>query len=195
MKAMLYQAVEEAPAVDSVEEDILKRHFANFDETFFNYCDKELKKINTFYSEKLAEATRKFATLNNELKIALEEVQQKVKSKPHQMLKRRALPYKKAQEFKLAFSEFYLSLILLQNYQNLNHTGFRKILKKHDKLLRVDIGGKWQKEKVETSHFFTNRDIDKLIHETEHTVTSELEEGDRQKGNLYRNLWIVDLIN
>lgn len=85
------------------------------------------------------------------------------------------------QEFKLAFSEFYLSLILLQNYQSLNHTGFRKILKKHDKLLRVDIGGKWQKEKVETSHFFVNRDIDKLIHDTEHVVTSDLEEGDRQK--------------
>ena len=46
----------------------------------------------------------------------------------------------------------------------------------------MDIGGKWQKEKVEASHFFTNRDIDKLIHETENTVTSDLEEGDRQKG-------------
>lgn len=94
---MLYQAVEEAPAVESVEEDILKRHFANFDETFFNFCDKELKKINTFYAEKLAEATRKFATLSNELKIALEEVNQKTKSKPHHMLKKRLLPSKKAQ--------------------------------------------------------------------------------------------------
>lgn len=54
-------------------------------------------------------------------------------------------------------------------------------MKKHDKLLRVDIGGKWQKEKVETSHFYRNRDIDKLIHETEQAVTSELEEGDRTK--------------
>jgi xenotropic and polytropic retrovirus receptor 1 len=96
MKSLLYQAVEEAPAVESVEEDILKRHFANFDETFFNYCDKELKKINTFYSEKLAEATRKFATLNNELKISLEAVQ-KTKSKPHQALKKRTLPYRKIQ--------------------------------------------------------------------------------------------------
>lgn len=177
---MLYQAVEEAPSVDSVEEEILKRHFANFDETFFNYCDKELKKINTFYSEKLAEATRKFATLNNELKVSLEAAQ-KTKTKSHQTFKKKTLPYRKIQEFKLAFSEFYLSLILLQNYQNLNHTGFRKILKKHDKLLRVDIGGKWQKEKVETSHFFINRDIDKIINDTESTVTSELEEGDRQK--------------
>lgn len=74
-----------------------------------------------------------------------------------------------------------MSLVLLQNYQNLNHTGFRKILKKHDKLLRVDIGGKWQKDKVETSHFFVNRDIDKIIHETEAAVTAELEAGDRQR--------------
>ena len=96
MKSLLYQAVEEAPAVESVEEDILKRHFANFDETFFNYCDKELKKINTFYSEKLAEATRKFATLNNELKISLDAVQ-KAKTKPHQTLKKRTLPYRKIQ--------------------------------------------------------------------------------------------------
>lgn len=42
---------------------------------------------------------------------------------------------RKLHDLKLAFSEFYLSLILLQNYQNLNFTGFRKILKKHDKLL------------------------------------------------------------
>lgn len=48
-------------------------------------------------------------------------------------------------------------------------------------MLRVDIGSKWQKEKVETSHFYTNRDIDKLIHEVENAVTTELEEGDRQK--------------
>ncbi len=42
--------------------------------------------------------------------------------------------YKKEHDLKLAFSEFYLSLILLQNYQTLNYTGFRKILKKHDKV-------------------------------------------------------------
>ncbi|XP_055586228.1 xenotropic and polytropic retrovirus receptor 1 [Uranotaenia lowii] len=179
MKAMLYTAVEEAPALDSVEEDIIKRHFANFDENFYNYCDQELKKINTFYSEKLAEATRKYAALSTQLKTLLEN-QQKTKTKGH-ALKKIALPYRKAQELKLAFSEFYLSLILLQNYQNLNHTGFRKILKKHDKLLRSDNGARWQKEQVESSHFFTNKDIDKLINETETTVTTQLESGDRQK--------------
>lgn len=98
MKAMLYIAVEEAPAVESVEEDILKRHFSNFDENFFHYCDNELKKINTFYSEKLAEATRKFATLHSELKTNLETTQ-KTKAKSH-ALKKSLLPNRKAQVLK-----------------------------------------------------------------------------------------------
>lgn len=137
MKAMLYLAVEEAPSAESVEPEVLARHLKNFDEQFFHYCDKELKKINTFYSEKLAEATRKFATLSAELKTTLGMVGQKRKL-THTRFKddyrKQVIPSRKLQELKLAFSEFYLSLILLQNYQTLNFTGFRKILKKHDKV-------------------------------------------------------------
>ncbi|KRT86680.1 hypothetical protein AMK59_2034, partial [Oryctes borbonicus] len=182
MKAMLYLTVEEAPSAESVDPDIVTRHYRNFDEQFFHYCEKELKKINTFYAEKLAEATRKFATLSTELKTTLTDNKQRQKSKHKQMDDDR--PYmtsRKIHEFKTAFSEFYLSLILLQNYQSLNHTGFRKILKKHDKLLNVDIGGKWRVEKVEASHFYTNKDIDKLISDTENTFITKLESGDRQK--------------
>ena len=43
-------------------------------------------------------------------------------------------PGKSSREVKLAFSEFYLSLVLLQNYQTLNFQAFRKIAKKHDKV-------------------------------------------------------------
>lgn len=50
MKAMLYTAVEEAPSAESVEPEVITRHFASFDEVFFTFCDIELKKINTFYS-------------------------------------------------------------------------------------------------------------------------------------------------
>ncbi|XP_066592181.1 solute carrier family 53 member 1 [Prorops nasuta] len=179
MKAMLYAAVEEAPSSESVEPEVISRHFASFDEVFFTFCDRELKKINTFYSEKMAEATRKYAALQSELKIALESqsnIKGRGKGNPKATLSARKL-----RELKLAFSEFYLSLILLQNYQNLNHTGFRKILKKHDKLLSVDTGSKWREENVETSHFFTSKDIDRLIQETESTVTTGLEGGDRQR--------------
>ncbi|CAF1114264.1 unnamed protein product [Rotaria sordida] len=45
---------------------------------------------------------------------------------------------------KLAFSEFYLMLVLLKNYQTLNSTGFRKILKKHDKLFQTTRGDEWR---------------------------------------------------
>jgi len=181
MKAMLYAAVEEAPSAELVEPEVLRRHFANFDEHFFHYCDKELAKINTFYSEKMAEATRKFAALQNELRISLGDKNNSRSPLRQKMIEDPHIPARKIQELKLAFSEFYLSLILLQNYQNLNFTGFRKILKKHDKLLSVDSGVRYRQEFVETSHINTNKDIDHLIHETETTVTTELEGGDRQK--------------
>ncbi|XP_969695.2 solute carrier family 53 member 1 [Tribolium castaneum] len=182
MKAMLYAAVEQAPSAELVEPEILTRYFAKFDEQFFSYCDKELTKINTFYSEKLAEATRKYAGLKSDLTEAQDvEYPRKKNSIKNNILRKKNVPAKKIQELKLAFSEFYLSLILLQNYQNLNFTGFRKILKKHDKLLNVDVGAKWRAEHVENSHFHTNKDIDRLIRETECTVTQELEGGDRQR--------------
>lgn len=87
----------------------------------------------SFIAEKLAEATRKYAALQSELKTAVELQQGSGKNKGKANL-RPLLPTRKLRDLKLAFSEFYLSLILLQNYQNLNHTGFRKILKKHDKV-------------------------------------------------------------
>lgn len=132
---MLYLTVEKAPSAETVDPEIVTRHYRNFDEHFFHYCENELKKINTFYSEKLAEATRKFATLNSELKTTLAENKNKQRFKYKDVNKPLSvIPSRKLQEFKTAFSEFYLSLILLQNYQSLNHTGFRKILKKHDKV-------------------------------------------------------------
>lgn len=89
------------------------------------------------FLEKLAEATRKFCSLRSELSEAQEdEFRSKegfFRNRP-KILRKRDVPARKIQELKLAFSEFYLSLILLQNYQNLNFTGFRKILKKHDKV-------------------------------------------------------------
>lgn len=52
MKAMLYMAVEQAPSAELVEPAVLRAYFSQFDEKFFHYCDKELTKINTFFSGK-----------------------------------------------------------------------------------------------------------------------------------------------
>ncbi|XP_033330944.1 solute carrier family 53 member 1 [Megalopta genalis] len=185
MKALLYAAVEQAPSADTTESHVLERYFNKFDEKFFHYCDKELAKINTFYSEKLAEATRRFASLNNELSEILSVSEDKQGSRKsryrNNILHKKPVSARKHQELKLAFSEFYLFLILLQNYQNLNFTGFRKILKKHDKLLNIDLGAKWRAEHVDTALFHTHKDIDRLIAETEALVTRDLEQGDRQR--------------
>lgn len=51
---------------------------------------------------------------------------------------------RKIDDLKMAFSELYLMLVLLRNYQTLNSTGFRKILKKHDKLFQTTRGEEWR---------------------------------------------------
>ncbi|XP_077986071.1 xenotropic and polytropic retrovirus receptor 1 homolog [Glandiceps talaboti] len=198
MKSMLYQVIERAPAVEVCGESLVNRHFARFEEKFFQYCDKELAKINTFFSEKLAEATRKFANLQDELR---QSGSHETRHNISDVIRRRkssifVLPdiynndqrnkivrshTRKINDLKLAFSEFYLSLILLQNYQNLNFTGFRKILKKHDKLLETERGTEFRKTKVEAAPFFTSKQIDNLIGETEQLYIGELEGGNRQK--------------
>ena len=137
---------------------VIARYYAKFDEQFFTYCDKELAMINTFYSglyldsvsnicnlinkilfllEKFAEATRKYAALKSELSVSKNsngQGEEKANKLGRTLKRNNKQPVMKISDLKLAFSEFYLSLILLQNYQNLNFTGFRKILKKHDKV-------------------------------------------------------------
>uniref|UniRef100_A0A8C5R555 Xenotropic and polytropic retrovirus receptor 1 n=1 Tax=Leptobrachium leishanense TaxID=445787 RepID=A0A8C5R555_9ANUR len=187
-KEMLYAAQDQAPSIEVTDEDTVKRYFAKFEEKFFQTCEKELAKINTFYSEKLAEAQRRSATLQNELQSSLDA--QKESRAPGLRRRRKAVftlsheervQHRNIRDLKLAFSEFYLSLILLQNYQNLNFTGFRKILKKHDKILETSRGADWRVAHVEVAPFYTCKKINQLISETEAVVTNELESGDRQK--------------
>uniref|UniRef100_A0A674EIB4 Xenotropic and polytropic retrovirus receptor 1a n=1 Tax=Salmo trutta TaxID=8032 RepID=A0A674EIB4_SALTR len=168
-------------------EVITPRYYAKFEEKFFQNCEKELLKINTFYSEKLAEAQRRFATLQNELQSSLDAQREsnapglrKRKTVFHLSQEERC-KHRNIKDLQLAFSEFYLSLILLQNYQNLNFTGFRKILKKHDKILETPRGADWRVAHVEVAPFYTCKKITQLISETEAVVTTELEGGDRQK--------------
>ena len=47
---MLYAAVEKAPSAEVVDEEDVQRYYAGFDEHFLHFCDRELKKINTFFA-------------------------------------------------------------------------------------------------------------------------------------------------
>lgn len=91
--------------------------------------NKSYKNIRSFFlsflsAEKLAEAQRRFATLQNELQSSLDA--QRESNAPPGLRKRKTMFHLSQEErckhhnikdLKLAFSEFYLSLILLQNYQ------------------------------------------------------------------------------
>lgn len=190
LKSMLYDVMAGMPSDPGARE----QYIAQTDEKFLAECDRELTKINLFYSQKIAEAQGKFHELLVELNAFKETLesrgaQSQKMSLRQRIAKRRSSPsrvikehLKTAQQLKLAFSEFYLSLVLLQNYQQMNATGFRKILKKHDKLMENERGLNWRISKVEKSSFFLNREVENLINSVEQSVINELEGGNRQAG-------------
>ncbi|CAG0898548.1 unnamed protein product [Darwinula stevensoni] len=178
MKSTIYSALEQAPSAKVENEDAICQYLGNFDKKFFRICEKELLKINTFFLEKLAEATRTYSSLKSELAAAAQAQQEERKSstKLSMLLSSCSKTTMKPADLKRAFSEFYLSLVRLKNYQTLNSAGFWRILIKHDK---TDAGACWYMGHVEPSHFHTNRDINRIISETEIVVIQELEGGNR----------------
>ncbi|CAF2688139.1 unnamed protein product [Rotaria sp. Silwood2] len=230
MKELLAQAVAKAqPFVDDSDNVLREQFFLRVDEHFFQYCEKEATKINTFFAEKLAEAIRRWETLQSEVghveqsrrhasrrseasgtnTVVVNEQNDDVKSSKKSRRSvhtedqtvvaplTRALPerlaektrekqtkrvqYRKRNDLKLAFSEFYLMLVLLQNYQTLNFTGFRKILKKHDKLFQTTRGEEWRKLHIDSAPYHTSKRVEQLINEVETKYTETLESGDRSR--------------
>ncbi|CAF1573855.1 unnamed protein product, partial [Didymodactylos carnosus] len=223
MKDLLNAAVEKAqPFVDDQDIVLRENYFLRIDEHFFQTCEKEATKINTFFSEKLAEALRRLETLKTELQFMtkhehhrrhnqrnsmtvdeegdLSTVGMTIQKNHHDGLMvplARVLPerliertrekrqertqFRKIHDLKLAFSEFYLMLVLLQNYQTLNFTGFRKILKKHDKLFQTTRGDDWRRLHIDQAPFYTTKRVDQLINEVETMYTDGLEQGNRAK--------------
>lgn len=191
LKEVLYDGLEKMPRKDENPDSIVQSYFSKFEEQWFSYCNEELEKINTFFAEKIAEAGRKFTALKNELHVAGSlkvgpslstlATSRKVTLSPEPSNKVKVKTKKKVNQLKFAFGEFYLSLILLQNYQQLNFTGFRKILKKHDKLYETPNGAQYRQEKIEVADFFVNKHVDELILNTEDLYISELEGGNRSR--------------
>ena len=70
---------------------------------------------------------------------------------------------KNKKALKMALSEFYLSLVIIQDYQKYNLIGFKKINKKFDKNLVCNQGGNWFDGKVKKSDLNKSDDIDDLI--------------------------------
>ncbi|XP_059799739.1 xenotropic and polytropic retrovirus receptor 1 homolog isoform X1 [Hypanus sabinus] len=187
LKKMLHMARHQAPKTEVSEPAVIQRYNASLEERFFQISEKELTKINTFYAEKIAEAQRRLATLQMELEAVLNSQRESdtrsmahwksILLKPHRQRAR----HKKMCDLKLAFSELYLNLVLLQNYQNLNLTGLSKIMKKYDKMFNTSKGAGWQEAQVESSAVYTSQKVDQLISEVESLYTTQLAGGDRAR--------------
>lgn len=147
---MILEAVENVPAANSVE---LTDYYAQLQQRFYEVCDKELEKINLFFESKLAEINHSYTILRDEMKLAQEMADTGALARPAIRIKNRQyrqtidmtkiLTRHAAHDFKAAFSELYLNVILLRNYQILNYTGFRKILKKYDKVRCTKFNNKF----------------------------------------------------
>ncbi|OAF68644.1 hypothetical protein A3Q56_03573 [Intoshia linei] len=148
--------------------------------------------------KKLIEAKRRLKDLLHLLKLFLEKLEENSKPKEKKIntanifkrlrkhtnnlkLDREKRTVLDRHHLKLAFSEYYLSLAILQDFKRLNFTGFRKILKKFDKIFQSDEGSEWMDTHIHNSFFKKDTNINKLILDTEDAVIKHLENKDRSK--------------
>jgi len=175
MKSMLEKHMQEVPDIEYADNDVVERFENKFKEQWFHFCEAEMLKISVFYQEKKSEASRKFNSLKGDLSnsegVATERDKDDVFTGQR----------KNEKELKLAFSEFYLSLIIIQDYQKFNTIGFQKIMKKFDKNLSCKSGAEWIATKLSGSELHSSQDIEKLIVQVEKLFTNELEKGNRKK--------------
>ncbi|XP_017056627.1 xenotropic and polytropic retrovirus receptor 1 [Drosophila ficusphila] len=187
LKAMIKNAVERAPDGSQSNNAVLIAYYSDFKKLFFQTCNRELTKVNDFFAHKQAEGHRKLATLNFQLSLVTRRRNQQdsgsltskesTTSRARRPEDNRKMPSIK--KLRLAMSEFYLSLIMLQHYQTLNITAFRKICKKYDKNLKSESGFDWYERFVERAPFASNTQLDRMIVTVEDLYTIYLANGDR----------------
>ncbi|KPU74060.1 uncharacterized protein Dana_GF22095, isoform D [Drosophila ananassae] len=189
LKVLIKRGVDRAPPPATTPDYEIQAYYRAFEETFLMECQNELTRVNNFFLEKLSEARRKHNTLKIQL-LAYSHVPGHTSSDlsigsnriaSHLPNRRRSSAEKKMTQRQLrsAYSEFYLSLVLLQNYQSLNETGFRKICKKYDKYLRSTAGAEWFDRNVEFAPFTDGHLLQYIIAEVEDLYTLHLAGGDR----------------
>ncbi|KAG9123684.1 hypothetical protein FRC07_014276 [Ceratobasidium sp. 392] len=84
-------------------------------------------------------------------------------------------------KLKKAVLEFYRGLELLQNYRILNLTGFRKALKKFEKITKIPSQSLYMRDRVETRSFASGETCDHLLKEIERIYARRFEKGDEKK--------------
>ncbi|XP_017029002.1 xenotropic and polytropic retrovirus receptor 1 homolog isoform X1 [Drosophila kikkawai] len=195
LKHMIRRGLEDAPSTILAEEYAIQSYYRAFEERFLMECQLELTRVDNFFLEKLMEAKRKHGHLKLQLlafsrapgytgsEVSMLSQQGSNPSQGSKYQARNLTAPKKTMthgQLSTAYCEFYLSLVLIQNYQTLNETGFRKICKKFDKNLRTTSAGSWFENNVEDAVFTDSRFLQRMIREVEDLYTTHLAGGNRQ---------------
>ncbi|XP_001356122.3 xenotropic and polytropic retrovirus receptor 1 homolog [Drosophila pseudoobscura] len=182
LKAMIREATENAPDPKEASSFEIESYFNDFETLFFSTCLEELNRVNEFFKQKISEARRKLATLKYQFLVSdrHRDPLGHAKSKMHldDGGQRKPLSQRK---LRLASTEFYLSLIMLQNYQTLNQTAFRKICKKYDKYIRSSEGASWFHDNALYAEFARTTELTAMVTSVEDLYTGYLANGDRSK--------------
>ncbi|XP_068151857.1 solute carrier family 53 member 1 isoform X1 [Drosophila tropicalis] len=181
LKAMIRRARELAPNPSNASNQQIANYYRDCEDEFFKVCDEELERVNYFFEEKLAEARRKYATLMIQMTAHHQPRDHNSATSIHKSIHDARHSRKDLKRLRLASSEFYLSLIILQNYQSLNLTGFRKICKKYDKHLNSTMGKRWFQTYALNADFTEDYELRRLIVGMEDLYTQHLANGDRSK--------------
>ncbi|KAG8704190.1 hypothetical protein FRC11_010121, partial [Ceratobasidium sp. 423] len=89
--------------------------------------------------------------------------------------------YRRAKKkLKKAILEFYKGLEHLQNYRILNVTGFRKALKKFDKITKMTIREQYMRERVEGRDFTSGETCARLLKEVEQIYATQFVDDEAQ---------------
>ncbi|KAG2067850.1 EXS-domain-containing protein [Suillus decipiens] len=98
------------------------------------------------------------------------------------------VPFTSPQEYqnaekrlKKAVVEYYRGLEALNNYRILNLTGFRKAVKKYEKITQIPAQAAYMKEKVEPSAFASSAMVSSMLKEMEELFAARFERGDKKK--------------
>ncbi|KAA8494547.1 SPX domain-containing protein 3 [Porphyridium purpureum] len=119
-------------------------------EQFMAYLQKEVAKVNEFYLDQEEEYIIRYEFLTSEITRALMNGVQR----------------KTANTLKQKLINLHAELVLLENFSQVNYTGFRKILKKHDKKTRMNIQHTYLNAVLVTP-FFRSATLPKLLDGTE----------------------------
>jgi len=109
------------------------------DEVFFREIAEQLEKVNHFYNERYSKVVQTFNGLKKDVEFYKNPKEESSEGSGGVIRRRKfirtdaekvTIKPKSLKELKANFSDFYLSLVLLDRYQKINFDGFRKILKK-----------------------------------------------------------------